>query len=281
MRTESAVDELQLLGPADQQIAVRCQRVAPSEQLSTTPHVLMCGGFHSDMQGTKATELAGFCEEQRWHYTRFDYRGHGASNGAPDAFTLDQGLEDTLRVIDQINESVLLIGSSMGGWLATLAALRRPEKVTGLLLVAAAPDFVQELIEPHLSTADQWDLQQGQIVRLENQYARPHPISQALLDSAHTLALLSGTAAATAPVLADLACPVRLVHGTADTDVPYTLSARLMDGIEHANAELTLLHRADHRLSDERSLRVIKDKLCELAAQTGAITTPVEIPVGT
>ena len=221
-----------------------------------TPHVMFCGGFHSAMQGTKAKALKLYCQQHGWSYTRFDYRGHGQSEGDPAAFTLTDWLDDTLAVLDSLPKPTLLIGSSMGAWLATCAALRQPDAVVALLLLAAAPDFVQKNITPRLTPGDIWDLQQGNTIGLANQYDADYPITQAFLDSAETIALLSGNA------LESLGCPVRLVHGTADTDVSTDLAVQYMDRLVSTHdARLTLLHKADHRLSDERSLSYIYSEL--------------------
>lgn len=217
------------------------------------------------MLGLKAAALERFCEQQQWSYTRFDYAGHGESDGEAAAFTLSDWLDDVLCVLDDSEGDVLLVGSSMGGWLATLAACRRPDKVRGLLLLAAAPDFLQELIQPRLSASDIWDLQQGGVVLLPNAYAAPYPITQALLDSGAPLSVLSDTSQPDQPTVGSLSCPVRLIHGTADTDVPHTLSLRLMEKISHSDAQTILLHQADHRLSDERALSVMEKTLTELS----------------
>lgn len=232
----------------------------PANDPTLAPHILFCGGFHSSMQGSKAQALAEFCTSEHLPYTRFDYRGHGDSEGEAHAFTLHDWLADTLTVLDQCTQPVVIIGSSMGAWLATLAALQRTTRVKGLLLLAAAPDFLQELVEPKLTPADIWELQQHQVISLPNNYESPFPLTQALLDSGKELTLLSGDA------LKGLSCPIRLLHGTGDTDVPFDLSVRLMDGITHNNAQLTLLHKADHRLSDKPCLERIKRELTDLLA---------------
>lgn len=232
-----------------------------TDQISAAPHLMFCGGFHSAMAGTKATAIHDICVQHAWQYTRFDYRGHGVSGGDSATLTLHDWLADTLAVFDDCNTPTLLIGSSMGAWLATLVALRRPELVRGVILLAAAPDFLQELIAPNLSPADIWDLQQGQPVNIPNAYEGSYPITQALLDSGKELSLLDG------PALETLRCPVRLLHGSNDQDVPYSLSIRLMDKITHPDATLTLLHQADHRLSDERSLAHIKQILTQIVPQ--------------
>lgn len=226
------------------------------------PHLMFCGGFHSAMQGTKATAIMALCQRRGWHYTRFDYRGHGQSGGEPSGFTLSDWLDDTLAVLDEQQLPTILVGSSMGAWLATLASLRRAELVKGIVLLAAAPDFIQELVVPTLSVADVWDLQQGQVVELPTEYESPHPITQALLDSAKDLSLLDNDA------LSNLHCPARLIHGTADTVVPFNLSARLMSKLPPKHdARLTLVHDIDHRLSDEGSLSYIEDELDALINQ--------------
>ena len=224
-----------------------------------TPQVMFCGGFHSAMQGTKASALKLHCQQQGWSYTRFDYRGHGQSDGDSAAFTLTDWLDDTLAVLDDLPAPVLLTGSSMGAWLATCAAFKKPEAVCGLLLLAAAPDFVQRSITPKLTSGDIWDLQQGKTIAMANQYDSDYPITQALLDSADEISLLSGNA------LKSLHCPVRLVHGTADTDVSVDFAMQYMDRLDTGHdARLTLLHNADHRLSDERSLAYIYNELAAL-----------------
>lgn len=255
-------------GRPGQRIAIRRNSLPGALPANDSPqlNVMFCGGFHSSMLGTKASFLADFCQARQWSFTRFDYRGHGESDGSAHDLTLRDWLQDTLDVLDSLSAPVVLVGSSMGGWLATLAALRRPDLVKGLLLLAAAPDFLQELIAPRLGPAETWELQQDRVVLLDNPYDAPHPITQALLDSGHELSLLGKqSTAAEQPSLADLRCPVRLLHGTHDTDVPHELSIRLMSAIEHDDARLTLLHRADHRLSDQRSLRMIAAELMDLA----------------
>jgi pimeloyl-ACP methyl ester carboxylesterase len=215
------------------------------------------------MLGTKAQKLEQICARQELPYTRFDYRGHGESEGDPAAFTLTDWLDDVLHILDGIDAPILLVGSSMGGWLATAAASLRPTKVKGLLLLASAPDFLQELIHPHLSTSDSWDLQQGMTINLANDYERPYPLTQQLFDSGVALSMFKPSLdAAVNPQ--QLTCPIRMIHGTADTDVPYELSIRLMDEFKQAQAQITLLHQADHRLSDERSLACIEHELLTL-----------------
>ena len=229
---------------------------------TATPHVLFCAGFHSNMRGTKCEALAAHAVEHGYHLTRFDYRAHGESDGDAVDCTLKDWLDDTLTVIDATEGPLILIGSSMGGWLATLAALTRPDRIVGLLLIAAAPDFLTELIEPHLDHQQRWQLETGEAVFLPSHYEEPpRPITQALLDSGRDLALLD------TEKLSELRIPVRLIHGTGDNDVPWQFSQRLMAGLG-GEARLHLLHRADHRLSDDKSLAIIKQTILELIDET-------------
>ncbi|MBX2879191.1 MAG: alpha/beta hydrolase [Granulosicoccus sp.] len=243
---------------ADTRIAVQ-QLIQAADD--TVPHLMFCGGFHSSMSGNKATEIHKLCQRKSWNYTRFDYRGHGASDGSLDKLTLHDWLDDTLAVLDACQGPTLVIGSSMGAWLACLAALRRPESVSALLLLAAAPDFLQELIEPSLGATEQWDLQQGKTIELPNNYAEPHPVTQELLESGKSLSLLNSDDIGT------LHCPVRLLHGTGDHDVPYTLSVRLMEKLANPKATLTLLNHVDHRVSDAHSIDQIVKLISELVDQ--------------
>ena len=265
-----------------------------ADNSDNAPHILFCGGFHSSMHGTKATALQQLCIDQQWHFTRFDYRGHGQSDGDPSQHTLIHWLDDTLAILDEQPINTIIVGSSMGAWLATLAALKRPELVCGLLLLAAAPDFLQRRIAPTLSPSDIWDLQQGNVVKLPTDYdpsrdagrdaghdvgremgrdnghssddntghENSYPITQALLDSGNALSILTGNA------LATLNCPIRLIHGTADKDAPLELAMQLMTQCpESHDAQMTLLHNADHRLSDASALSCITKTLGDFTAQ--------------
>lgn len=252
MQTDATSHKIACPESPDDMLAVRQQ----AGKSPDAPQIVFCGGFHSTMQGNKALALGEYCSRKGFGYTRFDYRGHGESDGDAASLTLHDWLADALCVIGQQAGRVYLAGSSMGAWIATLAALQLPDKIAGLLLLAAAPDFLQELVEPRLSPSDTWDLAQNQAVHLPSSYAdSPYPITRALLASGRELSLLDNER------MAGLLCPVRLIHGTHDTDVPYTCSERLMARIVHDDASLLLLHKADHRLSDARSLAAIEREL--------------------
>ncbi len=232
-----------------------------STQHKDKPGVLFLSGFHSTMQGNKALALEAFCQRNGVQFTRFDYTGHGESAGNIDTGTIEQWRNDALEIIDSVcTGQQVLIGSSMGAWLATLVALERPERVAALLGIAAAPDFTHRLLEPKLSEAQRLSLQAGDTLALQSHYDEqsPHRFQQGLLDSGRALSILGRSL----PV----SCPVRLLHGTADTDVPYTLSIELLQAVESSEAQLALIKGADHRFSEPHQLKLIEQQLAEILA---------------
>jgi pimeloyl-ACP methyl ester carboxylesterase len=222
--------------------------------------VVFCGGFKSNMQGTKALALEQWCQCHKWPYVRFDYSGHGQSEGAFTDGNIDVWLHDTLTVIDAIDssQSVLLIGSSMGAWIATLAALKRPGRIAGLITLAAAPDFTEQLLNHRLNQQQRDALQRGQAVAMPSEYddGSPYPITQQLIENSHAHCLLDSTHA--------LDIPVRLLHGTHDEDVPYETSIALLSALQCDDARLTLIKNADHRLSSASDIALLQNTLTEM-----------------
>jgi len=217
-----------------------------------SPGILFCSGFHSSMQGDKARAVETWCVARGLSCTRFDYRGHGESGGDPETLTLLDWLEDALCVVDQVCDPapLVVIGSSMGAWLAVHIALRRPARVGALLLIAAAPDFLQAHLPASLDADARARYDRDETVRLPTpEDAEGYPVSRALVASGHDLALLSGDAAA------DLRCPVRCLHGTADDVAPWSRAIALLDRLGSEDATLELIKGADHRLSTPEALR--------------------------
>ena len=235
------------------------------------PGVLFCGGFHSSMRGDKARALDARCAASGLACTRFDYRGHGESDGDAACLTLADWLADTLAVVDATSAErpgegsrggpLLLVGSSMGAWLAVLAALRRPVRVRALLLVAAAADFLHETLPARLDEEARARLERGLTARLATPYdPAGWPVSAALIDSGRELALLTTDAAAA------LRCPVRMLHGTADDTAPWERAASLLGRLGSDDATLELIRGGDHRLSTPRELVRLTRALDELIA---------------
>lgn len=214
------------------------------------PHLLFCGGFHSNMRGNKANFLAGLCTQNGWGFTRFDYLGHGNSDAQAEHCTLHDWLADALAVLDSIPTPVVLVGSSMGAWLALHACLQKPKQVRALVTIAAAPDFTQKLLWPALSNDQKKLIENDQCVNVPTEYeGADWRIRASLFESGQALALLESAA----PL--NISIPIRMLHGTKDIDVPWQLSQQLLERLaQSTDASLTLIAGADHRLSDDNAL---------------------------
>ncbi len=224
------------------------------------PGVLFCGGFRSNMSGGKAQYLEARCRARGQGFLRFDYTGHGASSGRFENGTIGGWLGDTLAVVDQLTEGPqVLVGSSMGGWIATLAALARPGRVAGLLGIASAPDFTEDLIWNRLPEAQRETLtRDGILLRPSDYDDAPDPITLRLVEEGRDHLVLGGAVA--------VEVPVRLIHGMADADVPWQQSLRLAERIASTDVQLQLVKDGAHRLSRPADLALIDDALARLCA---------------
>ena len=216
------------------------------------PGVIFLGGFMSDMTGTKALAFEDHCRARGRAFIRFDYLGHGQSSGAFTDGTIGRWADDAIAVIDALTEGPqVLVGSSMGGWIMLLAALARPTRVAGLMGIAAAPDFTEELISHGLDDGQRSVLMDEGVINLASDYGdAPYPITRTLIEEARDHLLLGGPIA--------LTCPVRLLQGMADRDVPWRTALTLADRLAGDDVEVTLIKRGDHRLSEPHHL----ERLC-------------------
>jgi pimeloyl-ACP methyl ester carboxylesterase len=212
------------------------------------PQALWLGGFASDMTGTKAQALAGWAARTGRGLLRFDYFGHGASSGRFEDGTITRWRQDALAVLDElISGEVVLVGSSMGGWIACLVALARPERVKALVLIAPAADFTEALIRPRLSAGERDRMAREGLVTLPSAYEPGGlGISRALMEDGARWSILPG------PV--GIKAPVRVLHGGADDDVPWRHGLELFQAIESPDAVFTLIKDGDHRLSRAQDL---------------------------
>jgi pimeloyl-ACP methyl ester carboxylesterase len=227
------------------------------------PTVVFLPGFHSDMTGEKATALAAFCAERGQAMLRFDYAGHGASGGRFEDGTISRWTDDALAMIDRRTDGpLILIGSSMGGWIALLAALARPDRIAALIGIAAAPDFTQALMWPAMSTEQRAALERDGVVHRPSQYGEPSPITRALIEDGRTRLLLN------API--ELDRPVRLLHGQHDRDVPWRLALRIAERVSSNDVQVILVKDGDHRLSRPKDLALLCRTLAALLDQDGA-----------
>lgn len=224
------------------------ERLAWRRVAGAGPTVVWLGGFRSEMSGTKAQALADWALARSRAFLRFDYLGHGVSSGAFETGTIGRWREDALAVIDALTEGPLvLVGSSMGGWLAVLAALARPERVRALVLIAPAADFTEALMAPEIPPEGRAALARNGVWLRPSLYGDPYPITARLLEEGKAWSVLTG---ATIPITA----PVRILQGGEDPDVPWRHALRLAEALEGPDVVFTLIRDGDHRLSREADI---------------------------
>ncbi len=207
------------------------------------PTVVWLGGLGADMDGTKAAVFDAWTDASGRSFLRFDYFGHGASDGDFVAGTISRWRQDALAAIDSLTEGPLVLaGSSMGGWIACLAALARPERIAGLLLLAPAADFTSALLEPVLTKTDRIHLATSGVLPREG----APPLSRALIEDGGRWNILPG------PTPIDV--PVRVLQGGADNSVPWSHALALFQALRTTDKVFTLIHDGDHRLSRPQDL---------------------------
>jgi pimeloyl-ACP methyl ester carboxylesterase len=223
--------------------------------------LVFLGGFMSDMTGTKACALEAFARERGQAFLRFDYAGHGASSGAFADGTIGRWAEDAVAALDALSGGPqILIGSSMGGWIMLLAALARPERVAGLVGIAPAPDFTEDLIWAGAGPEARSAWERDGVYHEPSDYGEePYPITLRLIEEGRQHLLLRGPIA--------LACPVRLIHGMRDADVPWETSLRLAGALESHDVEVTLVKDGDHRMSEPPDLARLFAAIARLSDQ--------------
>ena len=235
------------------------ERIAYLDRPGEGVGVVWLGGFQSDMTGTKAQALQEWADEDNRPFVRFDYYGHGQSSGDPARGTVSRWTQDTLAILDEVTEGPqVLVGSSLGAWIALLAARERRQKVQGLVLVAPAADFTEDLMWAQFPPEVKQRLQSGGVWERQSDYwPEIHVISMDLIaDGRENLVLRS-------PIVLDI--PVRILHGMRDPDVPWERSLKLADQLTSDDVTLTFVKDGDHRLSDDLNLARLIDLVESLA----------------
>lgn len=222
------------------------------------PGIMFLGGFTSDMTGIKATTLERWRQGRGQAFVRFDYSGHGASSGRFADGTIGRWADEALTVLDQLTEGPqILVGSSMGAWLMLLIALLRPERIAGLLSLACAADFTEYLLWERLDEPLRERLRRERVISLRSPYDEPYIITMNLIEEAVHHRLLDRTEL-------PISCPVRLIHGMGDADVPWRTSLRVAEKLTSPDVRLILVKDGEHTLSREKDLRLLTRTLGEM-----------------
>ncbi|MGL4235689.1 alpha/beta hydrolase [Tabrizicola sp.] len=237
-----------------------------------SPGVVFLGGFRSDMSGTKAQALQSWAEATGRSFLRFDYSGHGQSHGAFVDGAITDWREDAAAVIEVLTEGPqILVGSSMGGWISLLLAREMGPRIAGFIGIAAAPDFTERMWEAEFTLAERTTLlEEGLFLRPTVYSDEPYPITLRLIEDGRQNLVLNG------PL--HLPMPVRLLQGSADTDVPSSVAISLFHHIISPDLRLTLVKDADHRFSTPACLAMITEAIEDVLRSREAL--PVEEPPG-
>lgn len=225
----------------------------------TGPAIVFLGGFKSDMQGTKAVFLEDWARRSGRAFLRFDYSGHGESDGDFTDGAIGDWYEDACAALGLLAGPVVLVGSSMGGWISLQVARAMPARVAGLVTIAAAPDFTEDSMWGGFDDDQKAALARDGQVALPSEYGEPYVITRRLIEEGRTRLVLHDPLA--------LPCPVRFLQGTADADVDMSVALRLLDHATGDDMRLTLVNGADHRFSDDACLALIQSSVEEVLAR--------------
>jgi pimeloyl-ACP methyl ester carboxylesterase len=242
-------------------IRIAVDRHEPRYPNAERPGFMWLGGFKSDMTGTKATRLREWAVASDRPFIRFDYSGHGASEGRFEDGMISLWLAEAKAVLALAgNRPMILIGSSMGGYLALLLARESVASIKGLVLVAPAADMTEALMEPQIAFNEeaQAAIAGAGVWLRPSQYGEPYPITRHLLEDGRDHLLLARGV--------DLDCPVRILHGDKDPDVPWQHGLRTFDCVRSPDAQFSLIKDGDHRLSRDQDILAIERAAESLAA---------------
>ena len=232
------------------------------------PVVVWVGGFRSDMEGTKALALDEAAEENGWAYVRYDHFAHGVSSGDWKKATIGRWREDCIALIDHLIRPVVLVGSSMGGWVSLLAAVARPEAVAGLVLVNPAQDFTERLMWPTLPDHIRQAIMRDGEALITDPGLGDYHLTKNMFDEARNWLLLDGPVA--------IPAPTHILQGKLDESVPWGMQLRLLEKHEGGDVRLDVIKDGDHRLSKPHELARLVDAVAQMrkAAAASTATAP-------
>ncbi len=235
------------------------RRIAYHQSDGSSPGIIFLGGYRSDMTGTKAMALEDWARKQGRAFLRFDYAGHGQSGGDFNTSGIGDWFADAQAALSLTHGRQILVGSSMGGWIALLLARRFPDRVAGLVGIAAAPDFTEDGLLPSLNNAEKADLSsKGWIERPSAYAAEPYVFTNTLLDQGRQNLVLRS------PLT--LTFPTRFLQGSADDEVSPSTALRLFNHAQGPDIRLTLVQGADHRFSTPQCLALIVQSVADIVA---------------
>ena len=241
------------------------RRIAVRPRAGGSPGLFWLGGFNSDMMGTKALALDAWAAEHGRACVRFDYSGHGESGGAFVEGTVGRWLEESVAVFEQFCRGPqVVIGSSMGGWMALLLAREIARRgvsgasLAGLVLIAPAPDFTEALMWNGFSPEIRQEIETRGVWLRPSQYGEPYPITRALIEEGRNHLLLGSAI--------DVGCPVRILQGAQDPDVPWQHAFALAHRLPSDDVVLTMIQDGDHRLSRPQDIARIIAAVAEISA---------------
>lgn len=236
----------------------RGRRIAYHRTEGRGPCIVFLGGLKSDMEGTKALHLEAWARARGRAFLRFDYSGHGESDGAFEDGCIGDWHEDTLAVVEALYPGRLVaVGSSMGGWQALLLARAMPDRIAGMVTIAAAPDFTEDGYWAGFTDAQKARLERDGQIALPSEYMEPYIVTERLIADGRAHLVLRAPLA--------LPFPVRCLQGTADSAVSTETALRLLDHAECPDMRLTLVKGADHRFSDPACLALIEAAVLEVS----------------
>ena len=227
------------------------------------PCIVFLGGLKSDMEGTKALHLEAWARAHGRSFLRFDYSGHGQSSGTFEEGCIGDWAEDTRAVIDALTTGPIVpVGSSMGGWQALLLARARPDRIRGIVTIAAAPDFTEDGYWANFTQAQKQALETRGQIEMPSDYMEPYIITRRMIEDGRENLVLRQHLA--------LGFPVRFLQGTADTAVSTQTAVALLDHAQGPDMRLLLVKDADHRFSDGPCLRLIEEAVTDVLTRGGA-----------
>ena len=244
------------LPPVSSFVSPEGRRIAYHLTDGASPAVVFLGGFKSDMEGTKAVHLEAWAKREGRAFLRFDYSGHGESDGAFTDGAIGDWFEDARAAIGLIAGPIVLVGSSMGGWISLLLSRAIPDRIAGLVTIAAAPDFTEDSMWSGFDEAQRAALENEGQVALPSDYGEPYIITKRLITEGRDRLVMRD------PL--PLPFPTRFLQGTADKDVKMSVALRLLDHAEGPDMRLTLVDGADHRFSDDACLDLIVSAVTEV-----------------